>query len=118
MNNVHSGREGENLAEEFLTVRGYEIIQRNYRLSFGEIDIIARDGNTVCFIEVKSRETDQYGHPYEAVTPSKQRTIRRAAQVYLMEHEDMNKYFIRFDVIGITYDEEGRPVIDLLKDAF
>jgi len=118
MDHVDIGREGEDLAEAFLLRQGYHIIERNYRLNFGEIDAIARDGETLCFIEVKTRETDCYGHPFEAVTPAKQRTIRKAAQVYLMEHPEESSVFIRFDVVGIRTDEQGAALIELLQDAF
>jgi len=118
MDHVQIGREGENLAEAFLIERGYKILERNYRLSFGEIDVIAREAQTLCFIEVKTRDADYYGHPFEAVTPAKQRTIRKVAQMYLTEHPDDESAFIRFDVVGIMNDEQGVPVIELLQDAF
>lgn len=117
MNNVNFGREGEELATVFLKAHGYCIVQRNYSLNFGEIDIVARDGDTLCFIEVKTRETDDYGHPFEAVTKSKQSTIRKVAQMYLLEN-DITEEYVRFDVVGIQFEEGNDPMIELLKDAF
>ena len=117
MNHVRFGRKGEDLAVDFLAAHGYDIIERNYRKKFGEIDIVARDGATLCFIEVKTRITDAYGHPFEAVTPSKQRVIRRLAAVYLADHR-IGDELIRFDVIGVFFPDGAGPVVELLKDAF
>jgi putative endonuclease len=117
MNNAHLGREGEERAADFLMGMGYEIIERNYRKSFGEIDIVARDGETLCFIEVKTRIRDDYGHPFAAVTPSKQRTIRKLASLYLAE-QGIRDQFIRFDVVGVSYPDGVEPSLELLKDAF
>ncbi len=66
---------------------------------------------------MKTRETDDYGHPFEAVTRSKQKTIRKVASLYLME-ADIHDRFCRFDVVGICFDESGNPIIELLKNAF
>ncbi len=117
MDRVMLGREGEAIARSFLIAQGYEIIETNYRLSFGEIDIVAKDGATLCFIEVKTRENDEYGHPFEAVTPSKQRTIRKVAQMYLLER-DIDDQYLRFDVAAVFYQGNGAARVELLKDAF
>lgn len=117
MNHVSFGRDGEKRAVCFLNAQGYRIIEQNYRQSFGEIDIIAKDGKTLCFIEVKTRETDDYGHPFEAVTRPKQKVIRKVAQMYLIEHDIVDE-FVRFDVVGVHFDENGEESIELLKDAF
>ncbi len=117
MSNAYLGRFGEAYAVEFLMQEGYAILETNYRQSFGEIDIVARDGATLCFIEVKTRMTADYGHPFEAVTRAKQRVIRKLAAAYVLEHGIVDQ-LIRFDVVGI-FSPEGSPVeIELLKDAF
>lgn len=119
MNKFEFGRNAEGLAAAFLKEQGFVIVQQNYRQSFGEIDIVARDrdGETLCFVEVKAREHDHYGHPFEAVTASKQKTIRKVAQMYLLEFEEGDQY-VRFDVIGIQFDDHADPVIEHLKNAF
>lgn len=117
MNNPLFGREGESEAAKFLTTNGYRIIERNYEKKFGEIDLVAMDGDTLCFIEVKTRDGLEYGHPFEALTISKQRNIRKLAKVYLMEKE-IEDTFIRFDVVGILWNDQAVPQIELLKNAF
>lgn len=85
------GRLGEELAAGYLQQEGYEILCRNYRCSFGEIDVIARKDGIICFVEVKTRSTDRYGQPAEAVNREKQRRIRLTAAFFLEEEE----YFCR-----------------------
>jgi len=117
MENVHFGHTGERRAAVFLESQGYTILERNYRTRLGEIDIVARDQDVLCFIEVKTRLSVDYGHPFEAVTPSKQRTVRRLASCYLLDH-DIAHQSVRFDVVGILHEPGQEPVIELLKDAF
>ncbi|MEI6757857.1 MAG: YraN family protein [Chlorobium sp.] len=116
------GPEGERLAAEFLAKKGFRIIERNYRYHRNEIDIVARDGKTLCFVEVKTRFSSQTGHPVEAVTPQKQREIIKAARAYLAfcVEEECD---CRFDVIAIQVKEveENRIdsfVIEHFPDAF
>ena len=111
MNKRNIGGFYEQAVCEYLTRQGLVIVEKNFRCRIGEIDIIARDGNTLAFIEVKYRKDASYGSPLEAVTPKKQGTIRRVAQYY-MAFSDW-KGFLRFDVIGICADE-----ITWIKNAF
>lgn len=113
MNRRLKGTEWEEKAADYLADMGYRILQMNYKCRIGEIDIIARDGGYYVFAEVKYRNSDEYGSPFEAVTPAKQRRIRRVAQMYLLEHGISMYVNCRFDVIGILNGE-----ITLLKDAF
>ena len=117
MNKVNLGRKGEELAAAFLKLNSYQIIKQNYRQSFGEIDIIAHDKKTLCFIEVKTRATNDYGHPFEAVTKSKQSVIRKVAQMYLVEN-DVEDQYVRFDVVGVRFDENRKEISEILKNAF
>ena len=111
------GKAGEDLAVEYLREHGYSIIEQNYRFSRkGEIDIIARDGEYLVFCEVKSRSDDEFGPPEYALTPLKQRTIRRTAQAYLALKR-IRDQACRFDVVAIRM-VEGRPLLTLLKNAF
>ena len=77
------GQTGEEAAAAFLTQQGYRIIEQNFSNQLGEIDIIAYDGDTLCFVEVKTRNSDLFGSAFEAVTPAKQKKIGRVALSYL-----------------------------------
>ena len=110
------GDSGESMALDFIREKGYRVKAANYRTMFGEIDIIARDGGCLCFIEVKTRYTSGRGTPFEAITPRKMRHLTKAALCYLREFE-LEDEMCRFDVLGIVADEEGLK-IELLKDAF
>lgn len=94
------GRQGEITAVSHLVEKGYRILHRNYRYRRNEIDIIAMDKNTLCFIEVKTRSSDVKGHPLEAVAPDKQKEIIRAASAYLTGLPGPEPD-CRFDVIAI-----------------
>jgi putative endonuclease len=110
------GRTGEDAAVQYLLQRGYYILERNYRCRFGEIDLVARDGDTLTFIEVKTRRSRTFGPAAAAVTHTKQRHLIKASQMYMVQHgkrEDL----CRFDVVTIDMDgQESR--IELIKDAF
>ena len=92
---------GETSACTFLKHRGYKVVERNYSNYFGEIDIIARKGSYVVFVEVKTRMSDEFGRPSDAVNFSKQQRIVKTAQSYIMENE-LDADF-RFDVIEVMY---------------
>lgn len=114
---IKLGFSGEEIAAGFLKKNGYKILARNYKSKLGEIDIIARDKDTLCFIEVKTRSSILFGLPQEAVFKSKQKQISRAALIFLKK----NKLFdekARFDVVSVVYPARGEPEIDLIKDAF
>lgn len=113
-----TGRLGETYAVEYLIRHGYEILSKNYRKQFGEVDIVAREKGTIVFVEVKTRRSDTFGPPAEAVDGRKQRQLSRIAQDYLLNHQ-LNDVAARFDVIGVTLDQHNRPVtIELIKNAF
>lgn len=105
---------GEDLVEEYLRNKGYDILDRNYRKPFGEIDIIARIDEVVVFVEVKTRKNKYFANPREAVTISKQQKIIRASQAYLME-SDLTDSIIRFDVAEVIR-EDGE--INYIENAF
>lgn len=112
LNNRAKGRAGESTAEEYLAVRGYDILEKNYRNRFGEIDIIAKDGETFVFIEVKTRNTGLHGLPADAVDIRKQRRIGRVALSYITVKKIVNQP-CRFDVLSICDDR-----VELITDAF
>jgi putative endonuclease len=114
---VRLGESGEDLACAALRRDGYEILARRYRCRFGEIDIIARDGPTLVFVEVKCRSGVEFGSGAEAVTGWKQRHILRVAQEYL-SRQDAGDVPCRFDVVVVTFDGQGRPGVEVIPSAF
>ncbi len=116
LNNRSSGDLGEDIASRYLERSGYEVVERNYRTRRGELDLVARRGDTLIIVEVKLRRGTAYGDPLEAVTPRKQQTIRLMAEEYLSER-DPSFEDLRFDVVGILL-LAGRPEISHVEDAF
>jgi putative endonuclease len=110
------GSEGEELAAGFLLQKGYRIVERNYRFERAEIDLIARDGDELVFVEVKTRYSERYGTPEESVTPSKVEQLKKAAEGYLHEHQ-ISHQLCRFDVVAIRF-VNGKPQIRLIQSAF
>jgi putative endonuclease len=110
------GRRGERDAERYLKRHGYRILQRNFRAAGAEIDLVAAEGGTLVFVEVKARRGVGSGTPQEAVDGRKQRRIRRAAEIYVARMR-AHDYPIRFDVVAIRMDG-GEARLELLKDAF
>lgn len=105
-NKRQTGKNYEVLAISFLEAKGYFIIEKNFQVRQAEIDLIARDGDTIVFVEVKYRSSVSSGHPLEAVTISKQRKICKAALFYMNKNKiSPDNTSIRFDVIGILGDE-------------
>jgi len=112
------GRRGERAAERYLRRRGYKIVARGERGRLGELDLIAVDGRTIVFVEVKTRRSHDAGHPSEAVGADKQKRLTRLALAYLKRHE-LLECSSRFDVLAITWPESARrPTIDHIKNAF
>lgn len=110
------GQFGERIAERHLLRSGYWIVERNYRGSRGELDLVAVDDKTVVFVEVKTRSSDQGSAAVEAVDEHKQRQIATAASEFVAFH-DLKNVSKRFDVITIAWDDR-RPVLRHFKDAF
>ena len=110
------GQRAEVLAARYLQDRGYRLVTTNFRCRRGEIDIIAEDGDVLCFVEVRSRANAALGHPLETVGMAKQARLIRAARYYLATHRGCADRFTRFDVVGIVY----RPRLDirLVQGAF
>ena len=114
--NLNLGIQGEVRAAEFLRASGYQILRRNYRSKLGEVDIIARDKDTICFIEVKCRLSGKFGKGWEAVSGKKQGQITKAALSFLKENNLLDKS-ARFDVVSL--DSCGpEEKITLIKNAF
>jgi len=116
MDKKETGKNAEDLAEEYLRGLGYEIVARNYTISHNEIDIIAKDGNYLVFVEVRSKTGLDFGKPEESLTMGKRKQVRKAAEMYLHQNPFLN-LLIRLDFIGITFNGE-KTVINHLKNAF
>ena len=115
--NAGVGNRGEELAAAFLERNGLRIVERNFRCKGGEIDIVAKEGSTLVFVEVKSRKTLTYGVPQLAVTPFKQRQISKAALTWLARNR-LHDTPARFDVIAILLEDNYRHQIEHIKNAF
>ncbi len=111
------GRAGEEIACDYLVKKRYAIVARRFRMFRGEIDIIARDGATLVFIEVKARADESHGRPEESVTPGKQRQIRKIARGYLVENP-CGDADCRFDVISILFRGANDYRLEHFIDAF
>jgi len=116
-NRRKTGSIGEEIACEFFSKLGYEIIERNYQYGHGEIDIIAMDREILVFIEVKYRKNLEYGPPETAITKGKQKLIRRTAEAYLYEN-DIKDQECRIDVAAILHLSGTKPEISHFINAF
>ena len=115
------GRFGEDVAARHLSAAGLVILDRNWRCADGEIDIVAQDGRSIVFCEVKTRSSTTFGLPSEAVTPIKARRIRGLALTWLVEHRGESSAYwplLRFDVISVLRRYGEPPLVDHLPDAF
>ena len=117
-NHIEFGKYSEDLATQSLTQQGYKILERNFRTPWGEIDIIAEEGDTLCFIEVKARNTRFEEFPLEAVSRIKQRKLIRVAWGYLKKNNFTHRR-ARFDVVAIFKGEDNlKYKIEIIKNAF
>jgi len=110
------GEAGEALAARLLRKRGYKILETNHRNPLGEIDLIARDGDSLVFVEVKTRKSLHFGSPKWAVTPRKQRKLSMVA-LYYLKTTGQSQSKARFDVVAI-HSTGSRPEIELVRNAF
>ena len=112
------GRRGEFVAVKFLKRLRYTILHRSYRILGGELDIVAVDGRTVVFVEVKTRVSLDAGHPAEAVDDRKQKQLAQLALAYLRRYQ-LLEFSARFDVIAVTWPAgQKKPTIEHIKNAF
>lgn len=113
---IRTGKKGEDIAVAYLKKEGYEVLERNYRCLFGEVDIIAKDGDTIVFVEVKSRRSERFGAPQMAVGTEKQKKLSRISLKYLEERR-LYPCNARFDVVAVKIFPEGGGV-ELIQNAF
>ncbi|RJQ25778.1 MAG: YraN family protein [Peptococcaceae bacterium] len=113
-----TGRQGEEIAADYLKSKGYRILNRNFRCRLGEIDIIAVDREQLVFIEVRAKSSDRYGLARESIHGQKQARLRRLAAYYL-QAEGKTSQNCRFDVVAVQFDREGKLVeVEHIEDAF
>lgn len=110
------GSWGERTAEAYLKKQGYELLERNYRCRIGELDLVMKEGDTIVFVEVKTRMSLAYGLPSESITKTKQQHIRRTAQQYVSSQR-LEGWDLRLDVVEILRTE-GKTYIHHITDAF
>jgi putative endonuclease len=110
------GRRGEALAVALLRAEGLTIVERNFRCRAGEIDLVAFDGPTLVFVEVRSRRGDRAGTPFESVDGRKQARVTRVARHFLAAR-GLVDHDVRFDVVGVRFDHEP-PAVEHLRAAF
>ena len=111
------GRRGEAIAARHLIQRGLTIVERNWRCPQGEIDLVARDGAELVFVEVKTRSSVAYGHPLEAITPVKLARLRRLAGAWCLAHPaDPSR--IRIDAVAVIAPRDGEIVVEHLERVF
>ncbi len=115
MNKTALGKYGEDLASDYLKKSGYKIIERNFRIRGGEIDIIALDGKTLVYVEVKTRSNHQFGLPEESVTYHKLKFLERASKFYRLQRKNLPD-LERIDVVAIDLSG-SEPKIKLIKNA-
>jgi putative endonuclease len=113
------GRRGERIAERALVARGYEILDRNWRCADGEIDLVGRDGSALVFIEVKTRSSTNFGHPFEAITPGKLSRLRRLAGAWFRDRGPVRGVDrLRVDAIGVIAPRGAPATIEHLEGIF
>ena len=111
------GARGETIAARYLRRCGHRIIHRNYRCALGEIDLITTDGDTIVFVEVKTRSDDSHADPQESIGAAKRSRLERAAKHFLMSQRSSD-FSCRFDVVSIVWRPGESPRIDHLPEAF
>lgn len=114
---IELGLAGEKKAVEFLKNNGYKILDKNFRTSLGEIDIVAKDKDCICFVEVKTRSGDQKGRPEESITKNKQHKLSQMALLYL-KNKNLLKKSARFDVVTVMQNLSEIDKIEIIKNAF
>lgn len=111
------GREAERLAAEWLAARGFEILDRNHAIRQGEVDLVCREGEVLCFVEVRSRGTAALGSPAETVDARKRARVVAAATHWALAHGGLERP-IRFDVVAVTFEEGAAPAVEHVRNAF
>lgn len=117
MDNISLGRQGEQIAANYLRAHGYILLERNYRCPMGELDIVMKQGDVVAFVEVKTRRSLRYGRPCEAVNYYKKQHIIKTAKWYICHH-NLSGLHYRFDIVEILARPGGSASINHIRNAF
>ena len=112
------GRTAENLALRYLQQQNLNLLERNFRSRFGEIDLIMQQNNTIIFVEVRARKTAAFMHPVESVDYRKRHRIRKTGQVYMHKTAAWNRFDMRFDVVALTGNATRGMKIEWIRAAF
>ena len=112
------GAAAEEIAAAYLAAHGAEVLERNYRRRLGELDVIAREGDTLLIIEVRTRSTSAYGGAAASVNVGKRRRIVRAAQQLLQQRRELGRLAVRFDVVVVSNVETAQPTVAWIRHAF
>jgi putative endonuclease len=112
--NDNLGAYGEQVAAQRLVDEGMVLVDRNWRCDLGELDLVLRDGDVLVFCEVKTRSSAAYGHPLEAVTPTKGERLRRLAERWLHEH-DVHPHGVRIDLVGVLVAARGAAEVEHVR---
>lgn len=112
---LHTGKHGEDLAAAWLAAQGFEVLHRNWKYSYFELDIVATRDGVLHFIEVKTRTTDTYGHPEEGVTTKKMKRLMQAGEEYLYLHPDWKR--IQYDILSIRLHKHKSPEYFFIEDV-
>lgn len=115
---VKLGKQGETAALEFLQTQGMTLVEQNYRIRAGEIDLIMRHKDFLVFVEVRTRNSTGHGSAIDSINYAKRRQIERVARHYLKERNISATVFCRFDVVGITPDPQGGLHVEYIENAF
>jgi len=117
MKRRETGILGEKFARDFLKRRGYRIVETNYRCTEGEVDIVARDGDCLVFVEVRTKKSLEFGSPEESITPIKKERMIAVASRYRQTHENLPPLW-RIDVVAVELDQRDKPTrIELIENA-
>lgn len=108
---VSLGKWGESLVAQYLTERGWQILDQNWRCRAGELDLVGDDGTATVFIEVKTRKGLGFGHPLEAITRAKLAKLYEVAQYWLVAHPVSTRRTVRFDAVGVLRDHHWPPTV-------
>lgn len=111
------GREGEAVAAAWLAERGFEVLDRNHSTRRGEVDLVCREGDVLVFVEVRSRTSEAQGGPEETVGARKARRVIAAATDWALANGGLERQ-IRFDVVAVTFTEDGPPRVEHFRSAF
>lgn len=112
-----TARLGEKLAADFLLKNGYKILEKNFRKGWGEIDIVAVDGDTLVFVEVKTKTSNKFGTPFEAITSFKIKALERTAMLYKKLHPKLSDA-LRIDAVSVMIENGNSPKIELIKNIY